>query len=121
MPIFWKHADGSLAQTVLTDSFLEQERLPEETTAQAVERLARDHVQQKNPALKDCELFLVKSAGVPADRSKRYAWRLNGTGKVAVDATVPAPPHPKQALLDQVKAAGTMDELKTILGEIIRG
>src|SRR3990167_9254459 len=106
MPIFWKHSDGSLAQTVLTDYFLARERREDETTAQAVARLAREHVQQKNPNLADCELVLVRSTDVPADRSQRHAWRLDGT-TVVVDATVPAPPHPKQALLDLVKAATT--------------
>lgn len=122
MPIFWSRPDGSLAQTVIAESFLARERLPGETTAQAVSRLATEHVQRKDPSLADCTCVLVKSANVPADRSKRHAWRLDGTGtKIVVDATIPAPPHPKQALLDRVQAATNIEEMRAVLKEMIRG
>lgn len=99
MPIIWERADGSIAVTQLTEEFLARECKEGEITSDAVLRLARDHVQAKAPDLAGLTPVLVKSADLPKDRSARHSWRLStddGTARVIVDATVPAPVSVKE-------------------------
>lgn len=100
MPIIWQKPNGSILISQLEEGYLARNRVPidvdtpYETVEEAVLRLA-EVLKQKDPALKDLEPVLVKSAEMPMDRSKRYAWRLrtiDGVPKVIVDMNVPAPP-----------------------------
>jgi hypothetical protein len=50
------------------------------------------------------------------DRSTRGKWRIKN-GRIVVDATVPDPPHPRQALLDSIDSATSLDELKAAMRE----
>lgn len=92
MPIIWSKTDGSVLVTRIVPEVLERERRPNETTAQAVARLAMEIVQPKTPSLAGLTSTLVPEADISKDRSRRSAWRLKD-GKVAPDATVPDPPR----------------------------
>lgn len=53
--------------------------------------------------------------------SVRHKWRKNPKGKgFVVDASVPDPPHPKQALLDEIDKAASVDELKALMKRLVR-
>lgn len=52
--------------------------------------------------------------------AQRHKWRKNPNGPgFIVDPTAPDPPHRHQALLDEVQAATTVDELKALLVKYI--
>ncbi len=92
MPIIWRKSDGSVLVSRLEKGFLARNHWASETVEETVLRLA-DVIKGKDPALKGLESFLVKSADMPIDRDRRDAWRLStadGTGRVIVDANVPA-------------------------------
>jgi len=122
MPIIWERADGSIAVTQLTEEFLARERKEGEITSDAVLRLARDHVQAKAPDLAGLTPVLVKSADIPTDRRKRYAWRLStidGTSKVIVDVRIPEVVSPadqaRAELLALDPKAVTLEDLPGIV------
>jgi len=62
----------------------------------------------------------VNDATLPIDRTKRDKWRLLGQ-KVIIDPTVPDKLHPKQALIDRANSATTVDQLKAVLADSIKG
>ena len=118
MPIIWQHPDGSIQVMNLSSRYLAGHHQADETTAQAVLRLAR-HQQTKNPDLASASPILVKSADIPPDRTKRHKWRLQGS-RCVVDDTVPDPVHPRQSLLDQINAAATLDQVKQSMVDWVR-
>lgn len=103
MPIVWTKPDGSVRMMQLTDSFIANNALPEETTAQTVMRLAQVE-QGKNVDLADATATLVTTANVPATRVNRHQWRLNGAS-VVLDASVPLPYPDTGGFLDALKSA----------------
>lgn len=111
--------DSSVRVTRIVESVLERERQPEELTDALVLRLAST-IQAKTPGLAGGVPRLVTEANMPTDRAKRHAWRLQGN-RVLVDATVPDPPHPKQALLDAIDGAATVSELKPLMKRLVTG
>lgn len=118
MPIIFQKPDGSLRIMQLSNRHLTGQRLPGETVAEAVARLALAE-QAKNPQdLADAVPTLVTMANMPADRAKRHKWRLSG-GRCVVDDTVPDPPHPKQALLDEIDAASNIAQLRTAMKKLL--
>ena len=62
---------------------------------------------------------VLPRVGNTVDRSRRGAWRWQG-GRVISDPAVPDPPHPKQALLDEVGAATTIAALRAAILKLIR-
>ena len=118
MPIIWQHPDGSIQVMNLSSRYLAGHHQADETTAQAVLRLAQ-HQQTKNPDLTPATPVLVKSADMPSDYTKRHKWRLQGS-RCVVDDTVPDPPHPRQSLLDQINAAATLDDVKQRMADLVR-
>ncbi len=81
MPIVWTLPTGKIAITQLEDSYLARERRLEETTDQAVLRLAEE-VRAKVPALRNATVSLYKTADMPTTRTNRDDWYINGTGKI---------------------------------------
>jgi len=55
---------------------------------------------------------------LPRKRSQREKWRIRG-GAIVVDPTVPDPPHPKQALLDAIQRAQSLDDLKALMAQVV--
>ena len=53
------------------------------------------------------------------DRTKRHAWRWQGN-RVVADASIPDPPLPRQALVDEATAATTVAQLKAVVLKLIR-
>ena len=82
------------------------------------EFLARETAKQ--PELAGLLFADVDATTILADRSKRHAWRLNA-GTVIADLTVPDPPHPKQALLDEIASATTIVALRAVLTKVVQG
>ena len=98
----WADATGQVHVTVLVDP------AGRDTV---ISKLIRDgHMPLGTPIVQDPDL--------PPDKRERHKWRIQG-GKVRVDLTVPDPPHPRQALLDQVDAATTVAQLKAILRTVV--
>jgi len=87
---------------------------PGETESQFLDR-----EQPKDPSLVGLPFVDLDSTILPADRSQRHRWRIQG-GRVQIDLTVPDPPHPRQALLNQIAAATTVDQLKIVLQTLVR-
>jgi len=56
---------------------------------------------------------------LPRKRSQREKWRIRG-GQVVIDPTVPDPPHPKQALLDEIDGAQSLEEVKALLKRVVQ-
>lgn len=115
MPIIWQMPDGSLQVTRLAQTPVPG---PGETVSDAVMRLARV-VQAKTPSLAGGIPTLVTTAGIPTSRLHRNKWRLQGT-VVVPDLTLPDPPHPKQARMDEINSATTVADLKRILVDAVR-
>lgn len=87
MPIVWRRPDGTVAVTVIVESLLARLRQPNETTADAVARIAREVVQPRLPELAKAVPVLVPSAQMPGDRTDRNSWRFAGD-RVVVDQDV---------------------------------
>ena len=118
MPIVWSKPDGSVRIMALSPRYLAGCRLSGETVAEAVTRIALSE-QAKNPQdLSDAVPSLITTASLPADRTKRHKWRLSG-GRCVVDDTVPDPPHPKQALLDEIDGASNIAQLRTAMKKLL--
>jgi len=117
MPICWTKPDGSVRLMQLSPKFLADQALPGETTAETVARLAPLE-QAKNPDLADATFTLVTTANTPAERANRHKWRLRN-GRVEVDAAVPDPPNPKQALLDAIEGATNLAQLKAAVKNLV--
>lgn len=118
MPIIFQKPDGSVRIMRLSNKYLAGLRLGSETVADAVTRLAQSE-QAKNPQdLADATVLLLKEADLPADRTKRHKWRLQGS-QCIVDDTVPDLPHPKQSLLDEIDGASTMAQLRNVLKKLL--
>jgi hypothetical protein len=77
MPILWTDSNGKLCVMRLDCAYVERNRLPGETTAQAVTRLA-EIVKAKVPTLKDATPKLLPSSEMPKDRTLRNEWKLVG-------------------------------------------
>jgi hypothetical protein len=93
MPIIWERPDGSLIVERFAESALARERRPDETTAQAVLRLATERLLA-NPDRADIAGLtpvLVREADMP--RGDRLKWRLSA-GRVEVNPTVADPVRP---------------------------
>ena len=82
-------------------------------------RKLMDASMTKDPTLAGLPYYDVDASSIPADRSKRHAWRWADNPGVYVDETVPDPPDPKKERLDRIEKAKTIDELKAILKEIV--
>lgn len=97
----------------------EKLRLEGESDDDFLNRIAPGEVEKCN--LVGLPFADIDKAEVYAlDRSKRYAWRLDGK-KVKIDNAVPEPRHPKQDSVDKINAATTLDELKAALSMHIKG
>ena len=57
---------------------------------------------------------------LPQKRSQRDKWRITN-GQIVVDATIPDPPNPRQALLDAIDQATTIAQLKVLLKQTVTG
>lgn len=55
---------------------------------------------------------------LPRKRSQREKWRIQN-GKIVIDPTVPDPPHPRKALLDAIDGASSLDEIKSLLKQVV--
>jgi hypothetical protein len=71
----------------LSEKYLATARLPQESTEEAVTRLAIIE-QAKNAELQNAQLTIVKTKDIPVDYSLRNQWRLQGT-RCIVDTTLP--------------------------------
>lgn len=101
----FQNPDGSLLVMYLNES----RRLAGETDAQFFLR-----EQAKQPALVALPFIDTDTSNVPTDRAQRHKWRIAG-GQLIVDLAVPNPPHPKQALLDEIDAANSVAQLRAAL------
>lgn len=67
----------------------------------------------------------VESArqALPPTKAQRHKWRWNVVAQqVEVDPTVPDPPHPRQAILDQIDAEASFTPAqRALLKRIVRG
>jgi hypothetical protein len=82
MPIIWKFPDHHIEITHLTDNWLQANRRMDETTDQAVMRLAVE-IAAKTPHLRQGVPQLIKTADLPANRANRADWTLdNGTKRI---------------------------------------
>lgn len=94
-------------------------RLPDELDDAFIARVGTQ-VTTRDSSLAGLPFIDVEEASLHAlDRSLRHKWRTVGQA-VVVDPTVPNLPHPKQALLDEIDAATTMDALKAAVKKVIR-
>ncbi len=84
MPIIWKLPSGKIHVTQLEDGYLERARRSNESTDEAVLRLAAT-IQAKVPALKDAVPSLVKMVDMPVNRTERDQWRITD-GKITIVA-----------------------------------
>lgn len=116
MPIVWVMPTGEVQVTRIAEEILNRERRPNETTAEAVGRLA-SVIQAKTPWLASGVPTLVTEVNMPPTRIQRDKWRLQGN-QVRVDPTVPDRPHPRQALLDEIEAATTVAALKVAVKKL---
>lgn len=99
----------------------EKLRLPGETDSDFMNRLGPT-VASKSSGLAGLSFVDVDQAVIQAlPRSQRHKWRVNPGGHLRVDPTIPDPPHPKQAKLNKIAAATSIDELKVLLTEIVKG
>ena len=114
MPIVWQMPDGSIQITRLVQA---PDPTSGESVSDAVLRLARI-VQAKTPALVGGIPTLVPTAQIPPDRLNRTKWRLQGTS-VVPDLSIPDPPHPRQALINEIAAATTIADLKLLLRKVV--
>lgn len=117
MPIIWEHADGTVSVMKLSDKYLTAHRRRDETTEQAVLRLAGIE-QAKSPELSSASAALVTTASMPSVRTARHKWRLLN-GVCVVDPTIPDRPDRRTGLADALDRATTLDDIKTILMEYI--
>lgn len=93
-------------------------RLPEETDDAFIARIGAN-VVVKDPTLAGLPFVDVQQTAIDGlSRAQRHKWRIQGQ-TAAIDPTVPDPPHPKQALLDQVDAATTIAGLKVVIKALI--
>lgn len=92
MPILWEKPDKTICIMTLSERFLAAQRLPSETTTDAVLRLAEIE-RLKNSDLQNAVLYLVTSASMPTDYSKRNAWRIQN-GHCVIDRAVILPIEP---------------------------
>lgn len=83
-------------------------------------RKLMDASMTKDPTLAGLPYYDVDASSIPSDRSKRHAWRWADNPGVYVDETVPDPPHPKQDQLDRIERAQTVEEIKSILKEMVK-
>ena len=119
MPIVWIMPDGSVRTTHIVEDVLAHARRPEETVEQTVLRLATI-IQAKTPSLTGGVAHLVTTAEMPADRSQRFRWRKHPSGRgILVDPSIPTPPHPRQALLNELATATTLTDLKLVLQKVL--
>lgn len=72
----------------------------------------------KDKTLEGLPFVDIDESAIPTDRSERHKWRVQG-GSVVVDKAAPERPHPKQALLNKIRAANSVNEIKALLEEII--
>ena len=77
MPIVWTFPDGHIELTTLHKDFLADSQQPDEDTATAVLRLAKE-IADKTPHLQPATPHLVKQKDVPTDRATRDHWKLVG-------------------------------------------
>ena len=88
----------------------------EETETQFLERETA-----KQADLMALSFVDVDEAQLPSSRMKRHAWRVNpARTALIVDPGVPDPPHPRQALLDALDQATTIDQLKGLMKQMVR-
>lgn len=104
----WQEPGGAIKVTTLVAGDLEQE---------AGKLRDSGAISPGAVAVWDGEASL---APLPPSRVNRAKWRWNGA-RVAVDLTVPDPPHPRQALLDAAAQATTVAQLRAILVQVIQG
>ena len=118
MPLVWTKPNGSVRVMRFSPRYLTEQRQPSETISQVVMRLAPQE-QQKTPDLADASPHLVLEAGLPANRTQRHKWRLQGQ-QCVIDLTVPDLPHPQQGLLDAIDSATTITALKAVLRQVVQ-
>ena len=66
----------------------------------------------------DTEYVDMDVTALPS-RDDRHKWRKHPTDlAVVVDTKVPDPPNPKQAMLDEIDQAATLDDVKVLLRKL---
>lgn len=112
MPIVWEFPDGTVRTTRLVPSWVEANRHKDETTTDAVTRLA-EIVRAKTPDLKPATLRVLSSSSLPPDKSARHAWRIEGE-RVVVNRDLPAPPR-SNPLVDALKDPDVIAAIRAAL------
>lgn len=110
----WYEPDGQFRVTVFAS--------PDDaaTVASANATLIADGRVHPDSTFDDVSDDATLQALFPADQSQRDKWRYKGPGiGIVVDHTVPDPVDPKQDLIDQVKDAKTIDDLKAVIQALI--
>jgi hypothetical protein len=107
----FQNPDGSVRIMRLN----EKHRLPAETDDQF---FARETAKQ--PELGSLVFTDMDDVDLPASRAQRDKWRVAGR-RVVVNPAVPDKPHPRQALLDEIGAANTLEEMRAALVKVVRG
>lgn len=75
----------------------------------------------KNPSLQGLPAVDLDDGELPQERPRRrHAWRLS-FGRIVVDPAAPEPPHPQQALLDEIATATTVSALRAALAKTVTG
>ena len=93
----------------------------ESEKSSACRTLLADGRVEATATFEDVESVEALITALPGDRSERHKWRKNPLGKgCVVDALVPDPPHPKQALLESINSATTIAQLKVAMREMIQ-
>ena len=107
----WYEPDGSVKVTTFVDGA---------DPGTACDALLRDGHVHKNATFDDVATQAELDTLLPADRSQRDKWRKGAGRGVVVDVLVPDKPHPKQAALDAIDNAKSLDELKAAVRESLR-
>lgn len=109
----FQNPDGSLRFLRLN----ERRRLPGESDADFAVRLGNAAIAGDS-TLQGLFFIDADPATFPPDLSQRHKWRIQA-GQVRLDPTVPDRPNPRQGLINRVRAAGTLDQVKVAIEDLI--
>jgi len=101
----------------------EKLRQPDETDEAFIVRVGSS-IAAKSPETDGLPFVDIDKADLPSDRSARNKWRLTtraGRQVVEPDLELPDPPHPRQNLIDRVRASNSVPELRAQVESLIRG
>lgn len=106
----WYEPDGHVRITSFAHG------IPEVDALAACKHLIVDGHISPDATFDDVETEEELKALLPPDRSARHKWRkAPGCRGCIVDNTVPDKPNPKQAMLDAIDSAKSLDDLKAVL------